>query len=302
MKTLLKKRYTEESIGESWEISAVEGFETRVAEGPEKGMTLRQLIDLHRGDLVGKKVFERFGNEFPLLIKYIDAARPLSVQVHPGDELARKRHNSFGKNEMWYVMEADEDAELIIGFKRKLDESEYEGLLARNEIMKVMNAQKVRPGDTFYIPTGRVHAIGAGVLLAEIQQTSDVTYRIYDYDRVDAKTGKKRELHTEEAKSAIDYSVRDTYDTIYEENINRPNVLVHSPYFKTDLLIVEGEMKLDYSEQDSFVIYMCVEGSATLQVEGAEYPMDLGETLLIPASVDEVILRSLGCRILEVSM
>lgn len=302
MKTLLKKRYTEESIGESWEISAVEGFETRVAEGPEKGMTLRQLIDLHRGDLVGKKVFERFGNEFPLLIKYIDAARPLSVQVHPGDELARKRHNSFGKNEMWYVMEADEDAELIIGFKRKLDESEYEGLLARNEIMKVMNAQKVRPGDTFYIPTGRVHAIGAGVLLAEIQQTSDVTYRIYDYDRVDAKTGKKRELHTEEAKSAIDYSVRDTYDTIYEENINRPNVLVHSPYFKTDLLIVEGEMKLDYSEQDSFVIYMCVEGSATLQVEGAEYPIDLGETLLIPASVDEVILRSLGCRILEVSM
>ncbi len=154
MKTLLKKRYTEESIGESWEISAVEGFETRVAEGPEKGMTLRQLIDLHRGDLVGKKVFERFGNEFPLLIKYIDAARPLSVQVHPGDELARKRHNSFGKNEMWYVMEADEDAELIIGFKRKLDESEYEGLLARNEIMKVMNAQKVRPGDTFYIPPG----------------------------------------------------------------------------------------------------------------------------------------------------
>lgn len=302
MKTLLKKRYTEESIGESWEISAVEGFETRVAEGPEKGMTLRQLIDLHRGDLVGKKVFERFGNEFPLLIKYIDAARPLSVQVHPGDELARKRHNSFGKNEMWYVMEADEDAELIIGFKRKLDESEYEGLLARNEIMKVMNAQKVRPGDTFYIPTGRVHAIGAGVLLAEIQQTSDVTYRIYDYDRVDAKTGKKRELHTEEAKSAIDYSVRDTYDTIYEENINRPNVLVHSPYFKTDLLIVEGEMKLDYSEQDSFVIYMCVEGSATLQVEGAEYPIALGETLLIPASVDEVILRSRGCRILEVSM
>ncbi len=302
MKTLLKKRYTEESIGESWEISAVEGFETRVAEGPEKGMTLRQLIDLHRGDLVGKKVFERFGNEFPLLIKYIDAARPLSVQVHPGDELARKRHNSFGKNEMWYVMEADEDAELIIGFKRKLDESEYEGLLARNEIMKVMNAQKVRPGDTFYIPTGRVHAIGAGVLLAEIQQTSDVTYRIYDYDRVDAKTGKKRELHTEEAKSAIDYSVRDTYDTIYEENINRPNVLVHSPYFKTDLLIVEGEMKLDYSGQDSFVIYMCVEGSATLQVEGAEYPIALGETLLIPASVDEVILRSLGCRILEISM
>ncbi len=139
-------------------------------------------------------------------------------------------------------------------------------------------------------------------MLAEIQQTSDVTYRIYDYDRVDAKTGKKRELHTEEAKSAIDYSVRDTYDTIYEENINRPNVLVHSPYFKTDLLIVEGEMKLDYSGQDSFVIYMCVEGSATLQVEGAEYPIALGETLLIPASVDEVILRSLGCRILEVSM
>ena len=302
MKTILKKEYGEDSIGESWEISAVEGNETRVSGGPERGKTLKELIHEYGEDLVGKKVYERFGEEFPLLIKYIDAAKPLSVQVHPGDELALERHDSFGKNEMWYVMGADEGAELVIGFNREIDESQYERLLDQKEIMKVMNAQRVKPGDTFYIPTGRVHAIGAGVLLAEIQQTSDITYRIYDYDRVDARTGQKRELHTEEAKGAIDYTVRDSYHTDYEEKVNQANVLVHSPYFKTNLLIVDGEMSLDYTNLDSFVIYMCVEGKASLQTEDSEHSIALGETLLSPATAGRLTLRSEGCRILEVSL
>ncbi len=302
LKTILNKQYDEDSIGESWEISAVQGFETRVSDGPESGKTLKELINQYKGDLVGKQVYEDFGEEFPLLIKYIDAAKPLSVQVHPGDELARERHDSFGKNEMWYVMGADEGAELIIGFNQQIDESQYERLLEQKEIMKVMNAQKVKPGDAFYIPTGRVHAIGAGVLLAEIQQTSDITYRIYDYDRVDARTGQKRELHVEEAKGAIDYSVRKSYHTDYEVKDNQANVLVHSPYFKTNLLIVKGEMNLDYTNLDSFVIFMCVEGNAVLRTSDSEHSIALGETLLIPASAGEVSLHSKGCRIIEVSL
>ena len=302
LKTLLKKNYSEDSIGESWEISAVEGYETLVSEGPEKGRNLRQLIEEYKGALLGNRVYERFGNEFPLLIKYIDAAKPLSVQVHPGDELARQRHDSFGKNEMWYIMGADPGAELIIGFNRKIDEGQYEQLLENNELMSVMNAQKVKPGDTFYIPTGRVHAIGAGVLLAEIQQTSDITYRIYDYDRVDARTGQKRELHTEAAKGAIDYSTREAYHTEYEEEINTPNKLVHCPYFNTDLLIIRGEMNLDFSNRDSFVILMCVEGEALVRSGGSEYSLGLGETLLIPASTGAIVLVSEACRILEVSL
>ena len=302
LKTLLKKDYVEDSIGESWEISAVQGFETEVSEGPETGKTLKQLIEEHKGDLVGKKVYAEFGNEFPLLIKYIDAAKHLSIQVHPSDELASERHSSFGKNEMWYIMGADEGAELIIGFNQEIDERRYEELLGQNQIMSVMNTQEVKPGDTFYIPTGRVHAIGAGVLLAEIQQTSDITYRIYDYDRVDAKTGQKRELHTELAKKAIDYSTQVSYHTEYNEEINAANELVNSPYFKTNLLIVDGSMELDYSDHDSFVIFMCVEGSARLHVYDSEYSLSIGETILIPSAINRIDLQSEGCRLLEVSL
>ncbi len=302
LKTLLLKEYDESSIGESWEISAVEGFETRVSEGPYAGKTLKELIREFKGELVGEKVYQEFGTEFPLLIKFIDAAKPLSIQVHPSDELAKERHNSFGKNEMWYIMGADEGAELIIGFDEEVDADQYDQLLEDNDLMKVMNAQAVQVGDAFYIPTGRVHAIGAGVLLAEIQQTSDVTYRIYDYDRVDAKTGQKRELHTELAKNAIDFEMHDSYRIEYREEVNSVNELIHSPYFKTDILILDRHMERDLSGHDSFVIFMCVEGNAELNMGDATYDLKLGETILIPAHCDRIQLNSKGCRLLQVYM
>ena len=216
LKTELNKHYNEENIGESWEISDVSGDETVVAKGVLKGNTLRDLTIEFKEDFVGKTVYEKFGEEFPLLIKFIDAKTPLSIQVHPSNEVAKMRHGSFGKNEMWYVMQADKDAELIVGFDEKIDTDSYKTHLENNTILDVMHHETVQKGDTFYIPTGRVHAIGAGVLLAEIQQTSDVTYRIYDYDRVDSKTGTKRELHNEMAIDVIDYEVHDTYKTGYQ--------------------------------------------------------------------------------------
>lgn len=206
LKTVLNKNYQEESIGESWEVSDIKDNETKVAEGSLEGQTLKQLIKKFKGDFVGNSVYKSFGNNFPLLIKFIDAKTPLSIQVHPSNKLAKQRHNSFGKNEMWYVLQAQENAELIVGFSKKIEKESYQAHLKDSTLTEILNIEKVDKGDTFYIPTGRVHAIGAGVLLAEIQQTSNITYRIYDYDRVDAKTGEKRELHTELAMDAIDYN------------------------------------------------------------------------------------------------
>ena len=213
LKTKLNKTYSETHIGESWEISDVSGDETLVSEGLLSGKSLRDLTKEFKGEFVGQKVYDKYGEEFPLLIKFIDAKTPLSIQVHPSNEIAKERHNSFGKNEMWYVMQADKDAELIVGFDEKINTDDYQAHLKNNTILNVMHHENVSKGDTFYIPTGRVHAIGAGVLLAEVQQTSDVTYRIYDYDRVDSKTGEKRDLHNDLAIDVIDFKVYDNYKT-----------------------------------------------------------------------------------------
>ena len=193
LKTVLNKNYTQDSIGESWEISDVDENETLVSDGDLKGYSLKMLIQEFKGAFVGNRIYKQFGNDFPLLIKFIDAKTPLSIQVHPSNELAKERHNSFGKNEMWYVMEVEKNAELIVGFNKTVSKEAYVSHLESTKLDELLNIEKVQKGDTFYIPTGRVHAIGAGVLLAEIQQTSNITYRIYDYDRVDSKTGEKRE-------------------------------------------------------------------------------------------------------------
>ena len=300
LKTELNKQYTEENIGESWEISDVSGDETVVAEGALKGQSLSDLIKEFKGDFVGNAVHEKFGEEFPLLIKFIDAKTPLSIQVHPSNEVAKERHNSFGKNEMWYVMQADKDAELIVGFDEEINTDDYKTHLENNTILNVMHHENVQKGDTFYIPTGRVHAIGAGVLLAEIQQTSDVTYRIYDYDRVDSKTGIKRELHNELAIDVIDYEVHDTYKTDYSIEKNVSNTLVHSPYFRTNILDINSTVVKDYSVIDSFIIYMCVEGSVNVISEGETYTINNGETFLLPASLKKITLQSENARVLEV--
>lgn len=300
LKSELKKNYTEENIGESWEISDVSGDETVVAEGPLKGKTLRDLSKEFKGSFVGNTVYEKFGTEFPLLIKFIDAKTPLSIQVHPSNEIAKERHNSFGKNEMWYVMHSDKDAELIVGFDEKITKDAYKKHLENNTILNVMHHENVKKGDVFYIPTGRVHAIGAGVLLAEIQQTSNITYRIYDYDRVDSKTGEKRELHNELAIDVIDYEVHENYKTDYNLEKNISNKLVHSPYFKTNILDINSTVKKDYSGIDSFVIYMCVEGAFSLTSQEKTYRINCGETLLLPAVIKNVALKSENAKVLEV--
>ena len=299
LKTALNKNYTEENIGESWEISDVSGDETVVADGDLSGKTLRDLTRQFKGNFVGNAVYDKFGEEFPLLIKFIDAKTPLSIQVHPSNEIAKERHNSFGKNEMWYVMQADKNAELIVGFDKKVTREAYQEHLENNTILDVMHHETVKKGDTFYIPTGRVHAIGAGVLLAEIQQTSNITYRIYDYDRVDAKTGEKRELHNNMAIDVLDYEVHENYKSKYHLEKNISNKLVHSPYFKTNILDINSVVEKDYSNIDSFVIYMCVEGAVNLICERKTYTINEGETLLLPASLKKVQLNAKEGKVLE---
>ncbi len=300
LRTKLNKDYTEANIGESWEISDVKDDETVVSAGDFQGKTLKELIGEYKGDFVGNSVYEKFGNAFPLLIKFIDAKTPLSIQVHPSNEIAKKRHNSFGKNEMWYVMQADENAKLIVGFDKEITAIDYKKHIANNTILDVMHHENVEKGDTFYIPTGRVHAIGAGVLLAEIQQTSDITYRIYDYDRVDSKTGKKRDLHNDLALDVIDYQVHDNYKTKYKVDKNQSNTLVHAPYFKTNIICLEGTIEKDYAYVDSFVIYICVEGTLSLVHDHVDYKLNQGETLLLPSSVNTVKVTSKNAKILEV--
>mgnify|MGYP001162060371 CR=1 FL=1 len=296
----LSKQCTGDSIGESWEISDVPGDETLVTEGPLQGKSLRELIAEYGADLMGQTVIDRFGEEFPLLIKFIDARTPLSIQVHPSDEVAKAKHQSFGKNEMWYVMQADPEASLLVGFDQLLTPDEFEKRIKTNQVLEVMHRETVVEGDTFYIPTGRVHAIGAGVLLAEIQQTSDITYRIYDYDRVDPATGTKRELHIDQAIEVIDFKVYEQYKTSYSTEVNQKNLLVKSPYFETFMWSVSGTVALDLTQRDSFTLLIGVGGEASVHTPSGVYSINCGETLLLPAVIDQVQLVGDQAKVLSV--
>lgn len=275
----------QQSVGESWELSGVKGDESVVSEGPDAGMTLPQLIARDGAQLLGKSNFERFGEEFPLLVKFIDARQDLSIQVHPNDEMAWERHRSKGKTEMWYVVAADEEAHLRSGFSKQVTPAQYEASVADNTITDILTDYIIHPGDVFFLPAGRVHSIGAGAFIAEIQQTSDLTYRIYDFNRRDAQ-GNTRELHTELAKQAIDYTVQPDYRTHYEKTQNAPVELVSCPYFTTRLYDLTQPLTADYSALDSFVVVICIEGKGLLTDDcGHEVPIHQGETVLIPASV-----------------
>lgn len=300
LKTVLNKEYNQDKIGESWEISDVKGDETTICRGVHKGKTLSELITEYKGEIVGNKNYAIFGTHFPLLIKFIDAEQPLSIQVHPSNELAKERHNSFGKNEMWYVMQAEKDAKLTVGLNKKISKEHYKKLVKEDKLIEVLNEELVQKGDVYYIPTGRIHAIGAGVLLAEIQQTSDVTYRIYDYNRVDALTGKERDLHTDLAVDAIDYDFYEAYKTDYSAKINNTATVVQSPYFTTNIIVLKEDMNKDYSQLDSFVIYLAVEGSFNLECEGVNYIVKQGETILLAACLNYIQLKSANATILEV--
>ncbi|GAB3930032.1 type I phosphomannose isomerase catalytic subunit [Larkinella terrae] len=291
IKTVLGKDFAPlPNCGETWEISGVAGNISVVAEGPLKGQSLQELLEKYKEELVGKHVYERFGNEFPLLVKFIDANDDLSIQVHPNDELAKKRHNSFGKTEMWYIIEADEGATLNSGFNREVTKNEYVKAVADNTLMELLNIEPVSAGDVFFLPAGRVHYIGKGILLAEIQQTSDITYRIYDFDRTDDK-GQKRELHTELAVDAINYQHYDHYKTQYDPQPNASVNAVTSDYFVTNVLNFDQEVLHDYSHLDSFVILVCVGGSLTIETgDGHRIPLKMGQCALLPATAKQVTL------------
>ena len=281
-------------IGESWEISGVKNDISLVSNGELKGKSLNDLIHQFGGRLLGKKVSERFGKEFPLLIKFIDADDALSIQVHPDDELAKKRHNSFGKTEMWYVLDAEKDANLIVGFNQEIDPKRYQQKLSEGKLEEILNLEKVQNGSCYFIPAGRVHAIGKGILLAEIQQTSDITYRMYDWNRVD-KEGKSRELHTELALDAIDYSMEENYATKYVSEINKTTELVQCDYFTTNQLIFDKNKRCNYSNLDSFVIYICLDGEFEISCKGKEKTsVKKGESILIPAELKELTLIPVG--------
>lgn len=278
----------EPNIGESWEISAVPGHESVVAEGTYKGMTITELIDRFGAALLGDKVMQRYNGKFPLLIKLIDAADNLSVQVHPDDKLAMARHNSLGKTEMWYIIQADKDAKIYAGLNTAMTPDDYVQRVAAGTFADTLAVHDSHAGDVFFLPAGRVHAIGAGNLLAEIQESSDITYRIYDYDRRDA-SGNPRELHTELAKDAIDY-------TVYDEYKNPPAPadvvdceIVKCDHFTTDRILLNGELSLTL-DPSSFTVVMCLDGTVTLKYTDGETVLTAGHTALLPAAMTELSL------------
>ncbi len=300
LKEVLGKNIESDITGESWELSAVEGDISIVANGNLSGTSLQEIIDGHSIDLLGKSVVQRFGKNFPILIKFIDAKQDLSIQLHPNDELAKKRHNSFGKTEMWYVMDADEGANLIVGFNKDVTKEEYSSSLENDTLLNLLNYESVKEGDTFFINTGKIHAIGAGVLLAEIQQTSDVTYRVFDFNRR-GKDGNLRELHTEMALDAMDYTKKDDFKVAYG-NQRAVNDMVDCPYFKTNYIHLTENFNQDISKRDSFTIYMCVGGSAEISTNTGSVRIQKGETVLIPANSREVEIHTSETKLLEVTV
>ncbi|MBQ4022517.1 MAG: class I mannose-6-phosphate isomerase [Prevotella sp.] len=278
----------QEQVGESWEISGVKDNETIIASGEHQGKPLNQLVAELKAELVGKDNYERFGNEFPLLIKFIDARQDLSIQVHPTDEIAHRQGKPRGKTEMWYIMDCDPGAKLYCGLRQQITPERYKEMVEDDTICDALAQYEVSEGDVFFLPAGRIHAIGAGCFLAEIQQTSDVTYRIYDFKRRD-KDGNYRQLHTHEAAESINYQVESDYRTHYTPMKNEGVQLVQCPYFTTAVYDLDEPMTLDYSELDSFVILIGLSGSATItDEEGNQTSLKAGETLLVPATAQEL--------------
>ncbi len=302
IKNLLNMDFGElPNCGEVWLLSGVEGNPSVAENGYLAGNELNELVEVFMGDLVGERVYDRFGDQFPILVKVIDSNDWLSIQVHPDDALASKRGIGYGKTEMWYVMQAESDAQLISGFNREMSKEEYLNFLESGQLKTVMNFEAVQAGDVFFMPAGRVHALGPGTLIAEIQQTSDTTYRIYDWDRVD-HTGQTRELHTEEALEAINFQLPDEVKTNYESQMNQTSKVIESPFFTTNILQFNQGIKKDYSQLDSFVMLFNVEGDCVLDWgDDKKISLKTGEIVLIPNIINAVALYpDDSCKILEV--
>jgi mannose-6-phosphate isomerase len=288
------------NCGEAWLISGVDGEPTLISNGYLAGNELNELVEVFMGDLVGDAVYERFGDQFPILFKILDSNDWLSVQVHPNDQLAAARGTGFGKTECWYVLQADEHASLIAGFNTEMDRDRYEKTFRDGRLKDILNIEKVRAGDVFYMPAGRVHALGPGCLIAEIQQTSDTTYRMYDWDRLDGQ-GKPRQLHNDEALDAIDFHRPESYRTNYQAVPNQTVSLINTPFFTINRIELDQGLKKDYSNLDSFVILFAAEGNFLLQWEGGDFGVRQSETILLPAVLGEVsILPKGNAVILEV--
>jgi mannose-6-phosphate isomerase len=288
LKTDLGKNIPTQTTGESWELSAVEGNVSVVKQGDYAGKPLSELLESFPNEVLGTQVHEKFGTQFPLLFKFLDAREDLSIQVHPNDALAKERHNSFGKTEMWYVMQADEGSRIIVGFKQKSSAEEYVQKLDERKLLDILNEAPVKKGDVYFLETGTIHAIGAGIVIAEIQQTSDITYRIYDWDRVDAN-GNGRQLHVEEALDAMNYNPTDTKKE-YATQANTSNTMVHCPYFTTNFLPLEGTADVS-KDGSSFTVYICTEGEYSIDAEGESYTFKKGDTVLIPAALKAYSLK-----------
>jgi len=295
---LLGKATDKDNVGESWEISDVNGNISEVSNGDYKGANLKELIATHKADLLGAENFENFGCNFPLLIKFLDAKTDLSVQVHPDNKMAKKHHDSFGKTEMWYIMDSDANADIVLGLKDKTTDPELLNHINADNVDAIFNREQVTKGDSFFIPAGKIHAIGAGVLAAEIQQTSDITYRVYDWDRTD-DSGQKRELHTKLAEQATkQFDSNGKADYALQPNTSAS--LVNCDYFTTNILDITNHQVKDYSHIDSFIIFMCVEGRVDITAGLHTETVKMGETILIPANVKEVNFNSDGAKLLEV--
>ncbi len=290
-----------DNIGESWEISGIENNISVVANGELTGVSLDKIISSKKELLVGKKNYQMFGNTFPLLTKFIDAKRDLSIQVHPNDKMAEKHHNSFGKTEMWYVVKAIPGAFIYYGFKENISPNEFIDSVNNKTFIDKLKKYTVKKGDVFFLPAGRVHAIGAGCFIAEIQQTSNITYRIYDYERKDAD-GNFRELHTDLAKEAIDYKDYDSHKTNYDIKINQPVKLVSCSYFTTNLLDIDIHLIRDFEKLDSFIIYMCLKGHCTLKDDKDNTVfIERGESVLISADTQKIhIIPNQSSKLLEI--
>ncbi len=287
-------------VGESWEISAVQKNQSKVLNGYLKGNNIEELIEVYMGELVGDKVYERFGMEFPLLIKLIDATETLSVQVHPDDATAAERHAAYGKTEMWYVLSAAPGAGIYSGFKQETNPRDFYRRLQDNSLTDILNFEPAAPGDVFFIPAGRIHAIGKGVLLAEVQQTSDITYRVYDWGR-EHNPATARDMHVDLAIDTLDYTVRSNYKTRYTPQGNEPVQLASCPYFTVNNLCIDKLVARDLSEQDSFVIYMCLEGEVLVDAAGEKESLAAGESLLVPAALADIRLEpKTSAKLLEI--
>ena len=292
IKKLLNKDYGDlPKCGETWELSAVPGDISVVSNGLWRGQDLKSLLVQHGAAIMGVKLYEKFGIDFPLLIKFIDANQDLSIQVHPDDTLAKKRHQGLGKTEMWYVLQADAQASLITGFNQPMSQEVYLEKFESENLMEILNQEQVAKGDVFFLPAGRIHTIGKGLLIAEIQQTSDVTYRIHDFERTDEQ-GNKRDLHLEESLEAIDYTYQPNYKTSYDEESNKRVPLVACPYFVTNKLNLTNKKALNAPQIAGFKIYICIEGSAKIVNGDQETLLVKGETVLIPAMLSTYEIKA----------